>query len=198
MMSGLWLLGQVSVNTSEIEVVRDLILVGAGLGVTFPLYINAAQGAVPRQYLGVVSSQIQFWRNIGGTIGVSILGAVLSHELPQKISSSVASLNLPSQALSAIPQGGSAQAIFDQARIAATRAQLPPQFQAVFDQVLTAVRGALALSIHDVFIYATAIVAVAAVASVFLEEVPIRGQTPGERKEIVEAEAREGAPAFGG
>jgi hypothetical protein len=70
--------------------------------------------------------------------------------------------------------------------------------QAVFDQVLTAVRGALALTIHDIFMYATAIVAVAAVASVFLEEVPIRGHTPGERKEIVEAEAREGAPAFGG
>ena len=187
-----------TVGTAEIEVVRDLVLVGAGLGVTFPLYINATQGAVARQYLGVVSSQIQFWRNIGGTIGVSLLGAVLSHELPTKIQSSIAALNLPPQALAAIPAGGSPQAIFDQANIAATRAGLPAQLQPLFDQIIAAVRAALASSIHDVFIYATAIVAIAAVASVFLKEVPIRGHSPRERSEIGEAEARESTPAFGG
>ena len=194
MMSGLFLLGQVSVNTSEIEVVRDLVLVGLGLGVTFPLYINATQSAVPRQFIGVVSSQIQFWRNIGGTIGVSLLGAVLSHQLPGKIQEQIAALNLPPQALAAIPSGGSPQAIFDGARIAATRAQLPPALQPIFDQVLAAIRTALALTIHDVFFYATAIVTVAVVASLFLTEVPIRGHTPRER---VEADPKEGAPAFG-
>ena len=190
MMSGLWLLGQVTVGTPEILVVRDLVLVGAGLGVTMPLYLNATQGAVDRRYLGVVSSQVQFWRNIGGTIGVSVLGAVLAHQLPAKISSSIAALDLPSQAVAAIPAGGSPQAIFDSARIAATRASLPPQVQELFDQVLTAIRSALASTIHDVFVYATVVVAIAVVASLFLEEVPIRGHAP--------AEAREGAPAFGG
>ena len=195
MMIGLYLLSQVTTGTAEIEVVRDLVFVGAGLGVTFPLYINASQGAVPRQYLGVVSSQIQFWRNIGGTIGVAILGAVLSHDLPVRIQTAVASLNLPPQALAAIPSGASPQAVFDSARIAATRASLPPAIQPLFDQVMTAIRGALASTIHDVFIYATAIVAVALVASVFLKEVKI-GHTPN--REVVEAESRESAPAFGG
>ena len=198
MVSGLYLLGQVTVGTPEIEVVRDLVLVGAGLGVTFPLYINAAQGAVARQYLGVVSSQIQFWRNVGGTIGVSVLGAILSHELPGKIQTAIASLDLPPQALSQIPSGGSPQAIFDTARIAATRAQLPPQLQPVFDQILAAIRGALAATIHDVFFYATAITLVAVIASLFLREVPIRAQTPAERRQVAEAETREGAPTFGG
>jgi hypothetical protein len=195
MMIGLWLLSQITTSSSEIEVVRALVLVGAGLGVTFPLYINASQGAVPRQYLGVVSSQIQFWRNIGGTIGVAILGAVLSHDLPRRIQDAVASLNLPPQALAAIPSGASPQAVFDSARIAATRASLPPAIQELFDQVLVAIRGALASTIHDVFIYATAIVAVALVASVFLKEVRI-GHTPN--REVAEAESRESAPAFGG
>src|SRR2546428_3625146 len=189
MMSGLWLLGQVTVDTKEIEVVRDLVLVGAELGATFPLHINASQGAVPREYLGVVSSQIQFWRNIGGTIGVALLGAVLSHDLPKKIQEGVAALNLPQQALQAIPSGASPQAVFDSARIAATRAELPPAFQPLFDQVLAAVRGALASTIHEVFVYATVIVAVALFASLFLKEVPI-GHTPTERRLIAEAESR--------
>ena len=198
MMSGLWLLGQVNVGTTEIEVVRDLVLVGAGLGVTFPLYINASQAAVPRQFLGVVSSQIQFWRNIGGTIGIAILGAVLSHDLPAKIRDAVASLNLPPQALSAIPSGGSPQAIFDSAKIAATRASLPPQLQPVFDQVLVAVRSALASTINEVFFYATAVVTLAVIASLFLKEVPIRAQTPAEQRRVADAEGRESAPTFGG
>lgn len=198
MMAGLWLLSGVTVGTSELEVVRDLVLVGIGLGVTMPLYINATQSAVARQYLGVVSSQIQFWRNVGGTIGVSILGAVLAHQLPLKIQENIAALNLPPEALAAIPSGSSPQAIFDAARIAATKAQLPAQLQPLFDQILVAVRSALAITIHDIFIYAAVIVAVAAVASVFLKEVPIRGHTPREQQDIREAEMREEVPAFGG
>jgi MFS family permease len=191
MMAGLFLLGQVTVGTSQIEVVRDLLLVGLGLGVTMPLYINATQAALPPQFVGVVSSQIQFWRNIGGTVGVSILGAVLSHELPTRIEQQIAALNLPAEAVAAIPSGGSPQAIFDPARIAAIQAQLPPALQPVFEQILVAIRTALALTIHEVFFYATAVVAVAVIASVFLQEVPIRGHTP---REVPEPE---NAPAFG-
>jgi EmrB/QacA subfamily drug resistance transporter len=195
MLGGLWLLGQVTATTEQVDVVRDLVMVGIGMGVCMPLYINAVQSALPRQYLGVASSQVQFWRNIGGTIGVAILGAVLSHELPGKINDAVSSLNIPPQARGALPQGGTAQALFDPNQIAATRAALPPQAQALFDQVLTAIRGALASSLHDVFAYAAIITVVAVVASVFLKEVPLRGR---ERDTRVETEAeREAAPAFG-
>ncbi|TMF31581.1 MAG: DHA2 family efflux MFS transporter permease subunit, partial [Chloroflexi bacterium] len=39
MLVGMWLLSQVTVTTSRLEVVRDIVLVGAGLGTTFPLYL---------------------------------------------------------------------------------------------------------------------------------------------------------------
>src|SRR6266850_1230131 len=197
MMVGLWLLGQVTVDTREIEVVRDLLFVGAGLGATFPLYINASQAAVARQYLGVVSSQIQFWRNIGGTIGVAIFGAILSHDLPKKIQENVAALNLPPAIVSNLSTSTSPQAIFDPARIAALRASVAPALQPVIDQILVAVRASLASTIQEVFLYATVIVGIAAVVSVFLKEVPIRGNTPREQLEVRDAEAREEAPAFG-
>src|SRR5205823_10089469 len=77
---GLILLAQVSVGTPEIEVVRDLVLIGLGVGVGMPLYLNATQSAVDVRYLGVVSSQIQFWRNIGSTVGVAILVGVLDRK----------------------------------------------------------------------------------------------------------------------
>ena len=62
---------------------------------------------------------------------------------------------------------------------------------------MAAIRGALASTIHEVFIYATAIVVVALIASLFLKEVRI-GHTPSQNREVLEAETREGAPAFGG
>jgi MFS family permease len=192
MVVGLYGLAQITVGTPQTDVVRGLILVGVGMGVAMPLYLNATQSALPREYLGVASSQIQFWRNIGGTIGVAILGAVVSHQLPERIRTEVSSLNLPPELAASLPSGGSAQAIFDPARIAATRASLPPQAQPLFDQVLDAIRTALALALHDVFIYAAAFVSIAIVVSLFLREVPIKGHTAPSTGEV-----REGAPAFG-
>src|SRR5207244_426164 len=80
---------------SALEVVRDIVIVGAGLGATFPLYLQAVQNALPRQFLGVATSQIQFWRQIGGTIGTSVLGSVLASRLAASIQSQVAALHLP-------------------------------------------------------------------------------------------------------
>ncbi len=193
MVLGLYGLSLVTVGTPEIDVVRDLILVGIGMGVSMPLYINATQSALPRQFLGVASSQIQFWRNIGGTVGVAVLGAVLSHELPDKIRTAVASLNVPPQLSASLSSSSSAQGLFDPARIAATRAALPPQAQGLFDQVLDTTRGALAASLHDVFLIAAVVVSVAVVVSLFLTEVPLKGHERPSSEDV-----REGAPAFGG
>jgi len=157
----------VGVGTPEIEVVRDLVLVGLGVGIGMPLYLNATQSAVDARYLGVVSSQIQFWRNIGSTVGVAILGAVLSHELPQKIAEVV-----PPQFASIAAASGNAQAIFDPSSIA----RIPPQ-------LLVAIRSALASATHDVFVYAAIVSAVAAVISLFLQEVPLRGREQIQRRE---------------
>jgi MFS family permease len=171
---GLYLLAQVTVGTPEIEVVRDLVLIGLGVGVGMPLYLNATQSAVDQRYLGVVSSQIQFWRNIGSTVGVAILGAVLSHELTQKIVASI-----PPQLAGALPANGNAQAIFD-----------PAVMQKIPPAVLAAIRGALASSLHDVFLIAAVVASFAVVISLFLQEVPLRGRADRVSRPEV-------APAFG-
>ena len=173
---GLLLLAEVRVGTPEIDVVRDLVLVGLGVGVGMPLYLNATQSAVDARYLGVVSSQIQFWRNIGSTVGVAILGTVLAHGLSQKIAAAI-----PPQLAGAIPAGRNAEAIFDPAAVQ----RIPPQ-------LLVAIREALAASLHDVFLIAAAVAGLAVVASLFLQEVPLRGRTAPARQPEAEA-----APAFG-
>jgi len=183
MLVGMWLLSQVTVSTSPLEVVRDIVIVGAGLGSTFPLYLTAVQSALPRNFLGVASSQVQFWRQIGGTIGTAVLGSVLSQRLPVHIAEQVATLHLPAQAARLVGGGGSSpQTLFNPAQIAASRARatsaLGSQGAAVFDQVLHAVRVALASTLHEVFLYGAAVLVIALIATVFLKDVPLRARQP--------------------
>jgi len=181
MLLGLWWLSQVTTSTSALEVVRDIVIVGAGLGATFPLYLQAVQNALPRQFLGVATSQIQFWRQIGGTIGTSVLGSVLASRLAASVQAQVAGLHLPPQAGRLVPSGVSnPQSVFDPSAIAARRAAATaaggPQGAAIFDQVLHALRAGLAGTLHDVFLYSAAVLVLALVASLFLREVRLRGQ----------------------
>jgi EmrB/QacA subfamily drug resistance transporter len=75
------LLAQVGVGTAQADVVRDLVLLGAGVGITLPLYLNSAQAAVDRRFIGAVTGQVQFFRQVGGSIGIAVLGSLLSQRL---------------------------------------------------------------------------------------------------------------------
>jgi EmrB/QacA subfamily drug resistance transporter len=199
MIAGMLLLAQVGVHSSQWEVVRDIVIVGAGLGLTFPVTFVAVQSALPGRLVGVATSQVQFWRNLGGTVGTAVLGSILARQLPEAIHEQVRALHLPVQfQLPGGVGGGSPQSLFDPARLARLKASLPPQASPVFDQVIAAIRVALADTLHSLFIYAAAILVVALVASVFLKEVPITtGRAPvmGESPEPEGAAERESVPA---
>ncbi|HSP08030.1 MAG TPA: MDR family MFS transporter [Candidatus Dormibacteraeota bacterium] len=168
MIFGMWLLSQVTPSSPEWHVVADLIVVGTGIGVTFPLYLTAVQVAMPRKFLGVASSQIQFWRNLGGTVGSSILGAVLANRLPDYLKTRVSALHLPPQAQAGLPKGGSANSILDPTLLA----RLPAAF-------VHAIRLALSDTLHDIYVFAGVILVVALVSTVFLREVPLTGAKTG-------------------
>jgi hypothetical protein len=82
MIAGLMLLSRVSVGTSPFEVTRDIVIIGAGIGVSLPLTLIVVQAGLPRQLVGVATSQITFWRSLGGTISTAILGSILVNRLP--------------------------------------------------------------------------------------------------------------------
>jgi hypothetical protein len=82
MIGGLVLLTRVGPGANPLEVTRDIIIIGAGLGVTFPLTFVVVQAGLPYQLIGVGTSQITFWRSLGGTIGTAVLGSILVNRLP--------------------------------------------------------------------------------------------------------------------
>jgi EmrB/QacA subfamily drug resistance transporter len=82
MILGLVLLTRIGPASSPFEVTLDIIIIGAGLGVTFPLTLVVIQAGLPHQLIGVGTSQLTFWRSLGGTIGTAILGSVLTNRMP--------------------------------------------------------------------------------------------------------------------
>ena len=185
MVLGMWLLSQVRPGASNSEAVRDIVLIGLGLGMSMPLYQNAVQSAVPMSVVGVATSQVQFWRSMGGTVGAAVLGSVLAHRLPQEISAQVGALGLPASAGSLLGGGAqSAQSLLDPAKLAEIRGSLPAALVPVFDQMQGAIKVALANTLHDLFLYGAAIVVFAAMASVFLRDVPLRARSRREEAEV--------------
>jgi EmrB/QacA subfamily drug resistance transporter len=186
MMVGIYIVAQTTPSTSQATLTAAIIIVGAGLGITFPLYINAVQSALPMRYLGVGTSQIQFWRNIGGTVSSAVLGSLLAQRLPGAIQDQVARLHLPASfRLPTSASSNNPNALLDPAKIAQAKAQLPAQAVPLFDQVMHAIREALAVTLHDIFLVAIVLIALALLASLLMPDVPLR------------ARMRQQQPAFG-
>jgi hypothetical protein len=188
---GMYLLSLISVHSTQLEVTASLVFVGIGLGVTMPLYIQAVQSAVDRKFLGVVTSNIQFFRNVGGTIATAIFGSILASRLTPNIQTQIAAAHLPASFTSQFKVGGgSAQQIFNPANLAHAREILPAAARPLFDQAIVAVKAGLAVTLHEMFLIGTVAILISLVVSLFMPTVPLLaakkrpGATMGEESPV--------------
>jgi hypothetical protein len=75
------LLGRWHPGLTPAEAMRDVLLAGVGMGLTFVPMLIAVQSAVARADLGVATSVTQFFRAVGGAVGLSLMGAVMTQRL---------------------------------------------------------------------------------------------------------------------
>jgi EmrB/QacA subfamily drug resistance transporter len=77
----MFLLSQIGVDSRQSVLMVYMALSGIGMGLSIPAFLIAVQSAVRREQLGTATSTVQFSRSMGGTLGVSIMGAMLSMQL---------------------------------------------------------------------------------------------------------------------
>ena len=77
----LLLLSRLRVDTPYWELALYELAFGAGLGMTMQTIITAVQNAVEYRDLGTSTSATTFFRQMGGTIGAAIFGAILANRL---------------------------------------------------------------------------------------------------------------------
>ncbi|MEJ9212868.1 MFS transporter, partial [Bacillus smithii] len=78
---GLFLLTTLTVHSNVFEIVFYTMITGFGMGAIFPVIGTAAQSAVSVEYRGLSTSLSQFFRSLGGAVGVGILGSFMNLDL---------------------------------------------------------------------------------------------------------------------
>jgi len=78
MVLGTWLISGIGPETEYLRVTLYMVVVGIGVGPSFPLFTLAVQNAVDVRRVGQATSAVQFFRQIGGTLGIAVMGSVLT------------------------------------------------------------------------------------------------------------------------
>src|SRR5215213_8603599 len=82
---GLALLSTIDETTNLWVVGAFMALLGIGLGATMQNLVLAVQNNLAQSDMGAGSSVVAFFRTMGGSIGVSALGAALGHQVSSKV-----------------------------------------------------------------------------------------------------------------
>jgi EmrB/QacA subfamily drug resistance transporter len=75
--AAIWIMSHISVTTGAWALSAMLFLAGAGMGLFMQILLLSVQNAIPRQFMGVGTASVTFFRTLGGAMGAAVLGAVL-------------------------------------------------------------------------------------------------------------------------
>jgi EmrB/QacA subfamily drug resistance transporter len=178
----------VSGTTSWGVLVPFMLLLGLGLGFNFQPVILAVQNAVSPREIGVATSSVTFFRQMGGTIGTAAFLSILFTTLPNKIGDAYGAARSTTafkqaaaahpdqlQSLSGVGNGG---ALGDTSFVQKLDATLAAPFKTGF-----------ANGIDLVFLVAAGVVAIGFFVMLFLPQLALRTQSG------LQAAQAEGAPA---
>src|SRR4051812_13019467 len=161
---GFALLSTIDHETNMVLLGGFLFILGVGIGMTMQNLVLAVQNTVAASDLGAASSAVAFFRSLGGTIGVSVLGAVLASRVGELIQ----------QGLAAIP-GAAAAAAGGSGEVGlANLADAPPPIREL-------IRVSYGDATGRIFLISACLSIVTIVAILFIREVALRTETGDER-----------------
>ncbi|MFJ3890920.1 MFS transporter [Streptomyces rubrogriseus] len=159
--AGLGLLSTIRYDTPYLYIASYMALVGLGVGMTLQNLVLCTQNQVAASDLGAASSTVTFFRSLGGAVGVSVLGSILTTRIGHHALTGIAQLSPQDQATAAQVSGNGQ--IPDLAMLPAT--------------VRTWLEGAYGHGIGDIFLYVAPAALIAFLVTLFIKEVPLRASS---------------------
>ena len=153
-----------------------MFLAGLGIGPTLSVFTIVVQNAVPFKFLGTATSNLTFFRQVGGSVGLAIVGSYFGGQLTTTI---------PTELAAAAPAGtfgpffAAAGGNLDQLTNVggqfdpALLALIPTEYLSVF---FTAIQAGIADAIGSIFWLTVVASLIALVAATLIEEIPLRGK----------------------
>lgn len=170
MTGGLLLLAGMHGDTSRGIVVRNMIVVGLGLGLTMPVYTVVVQNAVDRRMIGAATAATQFFRQIGGAVGTAIFTSIMLGRFGSRFTAGIPA-GAPPQVVAGFRNP--LQLVQTLARLQQLFGQTPQGAKLLTDLFNNA-RNSLVYAIQGSFLLGAALMAAACVVNFFLKEVPLR------------------------
>ncbi|KIF71745.1 multidrug MFS transporter [Streptomyces sp. AcH 505] len=170
---GLGLLSTIGADTGFGTLSLYMAILGIGIGMLMQNLVLAAQNDVPAAQLGSATSVLSFFRSMGGTIGTSVLGAVLANRVSAEMAKS---LGESGQAQSG---GSGSGAVPDLSKLPAAMREI--------------VEHAYGVATADLFLVAAPFALLALITVVFIKEKPLK--TTNGMQRLAEEEAETAPPA---
>jgi MFS family permease len=178
LIAGAYLLSTIHYDTNFAVVSVYMFFLGAGVGMTMQNLVLVVQNTSKPTEIGVASSGVTFFRSLGGTIGVSVMGAALASSVTgqlgdrkTEIGTALASLGDQAQTWAAQLQSGSLPEV----------RMMPEALRVIFEDVY-------ATGIAHSFLIAVPFAIVSLIAILFLPNKPLTTMTTSERMEASEAD----------
>ncbi|WP_423261097.1 MDR family MFS transporter [Herbiconiux sp. 11R-BC] len=103
---GLALMSTIRYDTSFGLVFLFMFVMGAGVGMVMQNLVLIVQNAVDPRQIGTASASVAFFRSLGGTIGVSVMGAVLGSRITTLITDGLVKLGVDPSSVGSLDGGG--------------------------------------------------------------------------------------------
>ena len=160
------------------------LVLGIGIGPTLAVFTIVIQNAVPFSKLGVATSNLTFFRQIGGTVGLSIAGSLFGTQLTNLLPQRLAANGIPQQYVDQLQGPGGAA--FDlnnlvgvgtdlgKAILANVPAQAKPIVEPMIPNIVTSIYEAISFAIASVFWLGVGAAVIGIVGVLVIRELPLR------------------------
>jgi EmrB/QacA subfamily drug resistance transporter len=175
--AGLYLMSTIAYDTNYVVVSLYMLVLGAGVGMVMQNLVLIVQNTVRPEQLGAASSNVAFFRSLGGTIGVSVMGSVLGTTVANMMADRKDDL------LAAAAKYG-AKGI--EALKSLQSGQLP-EVNHLPSGIRTIIESVYGQSVADIFLIAVPLAVVTIIAIAFLPNVKLGTKTAIERMKEKEA-----------
>jgi EmrB/QacA subfamily drug resistance transporter len=205
---GLFLLSHIQADTPLPVLWAWMFVAGLGIGPTLSVFTIIVQNAVPIRSLGVATSNLTFFRQIGGSVGLAILGTVFGTRLTSELTVQLTPLapkliaaGVPPQALQSLG-GGQATSLVEVGQdlgttiLAGIPEPIRTQVKPFIGDVVTGIHQAFSIAIGEVFLIGAGMTVLALIAAAFMRELPLRTTMTARQPGAAGAEAAVGADFF--
>ncbi|HUG30174.1 MAG TPA: MDR family MFS transporter [Candidatus Limnocylindria bacterium] len=178
---GLFLMSNLRVETDLPMLWLWMFIAGLGIGPTLSVFTIIVQNAIPFAKLGVATSNLTFFRQVGGSVGLALLGTVLGQRLTEDLPGRLSAAGVPAQfgGQLAVNAGGAERLIVVGQDLGATiLAALPaparPLVEPLIPQIVLAIQQSFTTAMTSTFLVGVVTTIGAFVAALAMRELPLR------------------------